>query len=324
MQRLNEIEQPRHDGTTVWTDVVGRYYIDPETGRLLAYGVTRDATERRAREDEIRELNATLEARVRERTAQLEAAILELRRAERLKDEFLSTVSHELRTPLTGVLGMADALEMQVSGQLNERQLRYVRQIRESGDRLLATVNSILSYAELLADTAPIQVEPCRLLELGALSLRTVRARTEARQLKLSVQIEPDDLEILSDANGIIQVLQRLIDNAVKFTPEHGSVGLKFTRDHEVVYLTVWDTGIGIEPGDQERIFRPFVQLDGGLGRRYEGVGLGLAYAYQMVSRLGGQIAVESAPGEGSRFTVTLPSAPATGAVARPGFLGTA
>ncbi|MBK8050696.1 MAG: hypothetical protein IPK16_28470 [Anaerolineales bacterium] len=131
--------------------------------------------------------------------------------------------------------------------------------------------------------------------------------RTQGQTIELTV--EPDDLTIISDADGIIQMLQALLDNAVKFTPANGAVGLEVHADLQVgrVSLTVWDTGIGIAPEQQASIFEPFVQADGSLSRQYEGVGLGLAYVHRMVELLGGAITLTSVVGEGSRFRVELP-----------------
>jgi signal transduction histidine kinase len=288
-----------------------RYYNNPETGRLEAYGVSRDITERRAKEAEIHQLNVDLEQRVTDRTLQLETALAELRHAEELKDAFLASVSHELRTPLTGILGISEALDMQISGPLNERQLHYIQQIRQSGDRLLQVVNSIMQYTALLAGRVTIQPAPCRLIELGATCMRAVYTRVVDKALTPKLSVEPLDLEILSDANTINMVLSNLLDNAIKFTPAGGKIGLEVVDDPsgEVVHLTVWDTGIGIAAEQQRDAFRAFEQLDHGLTRQYEGLGLGLSFAQQLVRLLGGEIKLESAPGVGSRFIVTLPVA---------------
>ncbi|MBK8048169.1 MAG: PAS domain-containing sensor histidine kinase [Anaerolineales bacterium] len=325
-QRWLEMIDPRKDviaefrfqtpaGVTTWVHGKVATLYD-ENGEVSGYvGAEMDITERHRMEEEMRLLNEQLELHVADRTRQLEHAVAELKQADQLKDTFLATVSHELRTPLTGVLGMADALEMQVGGALGERQLRYVQQIRQSGERLLKMVNSILHYSALLAGKVQVQPEPCRLVELCAISLRGVRERATQKRLKLQFAVLPDDLQLISDANGILQTLENLLDNAVKFTPEGGTVGLEALLDpsENAVHLTVWDTGIGIAPKDQATIFKPFEQIDRGLDRQYEGVGLGLDYAGQMVRILGGTIAVQSEPGCGSRFTVTLPREPVAG-----------
>lgn len=272
-------------------------------------GSVSDITDRREHEDEIRRLNATLELRVAERTIQLQAALAELKRADQMKDEFMAAVSHELRTPLTGVLGMVDALELQFSDSFSERQVRYVRGIRQSGDRLLALVNNILRYTGLLSGNVNLHHESCRLDELGAIAVRSVRSSADQKAQSVEFNIEPAGLTIVSDADGIIQSLQQLLNNAVKFTPVDGRIGLDVRKvfDQNAVQLVVWDTGIGISPEQQAVIFQPFVQGDAALSRKYTGMGLGLAYAQRMVELLGGSITLESTLGQGSRFTITLP-----------------
>jgi signal transduction histidine kinase len=273
-------------------------------------GVTRDVSQRRAMEQEIRLLNATLEQQVQERTAQLEAAMADLQRAAKLKDEFLGAVSHELRTPLVGVLGMAEALEAQFSGPLNERQARHVQGILQSGERLLSMVNSLLRYTGLMAGKVIFRPEPCRLAELCAMAVKSVRDPAEQKGQTIETSVDPAGIEITSDCDGILEVTEQLLDNAIKFTPKGGRIGLDVRKDAsaETVRLIVWDTGIGISAEQQAIIFQPFVQGDGGLTRRYGGVGLGLAYVQRMVELLGGIITLESMPGTGSRFTVTLPT----------------
>ena len=306
-----ELEVYCKDGSTVWTEVISSAMYDAAGAMTGIMGVTRDISERRAMEQQIRQLNATLEQRVAERTAQLEAALADLQRAERVKDEFLAAVSHELRTPLAGVLGMADALELQYHDQFTERQLRYVRTIRTSGDRLLALVNSILDYTGLIAGRVTVRADLCQVADLCRSSLAAIQARAEQKDILVTFVIEPPDMAITTDSDGVKQVLNNLLDNAVKFTLPGGHAGLVASKgaDATTVQLVVWDTGIGIDPADHERIFHPFVQADSSLARKYEGIGLGLPYAARMVELLRGTLTLESAPGEGSRFIVTLPMA---------------
>ena len=304
-----ELEQPRKDGSTVWTEAIGRLFLNEETGHVEVYGLSRDLTERKAKEAEIRRLNNELEQRVVERTAQLEAALAEVRQSEALKNAFLASISHELRTPLTGILALADALEMQTAGPLNTRQQFFLSRIHDSGDRLLKMVSSILEYTALIAGKTHFRTESCVLIELGAICLRDVRAGAVAKQLSMHLEVNPEDLEIASDPDGIRKMLGYLLDNAVKFTPAGGRAGIEIAADgaQEAVVLTVWDTGIGIDPAKRAVIFRPFEQIDSGLNRQYAGTGLGLACVYQLVKGLGGSIVVESTLGAGSRFSVTLP-----------------
>jgi PAS domain S-box-containing protein len=273
--------------------------------------IARDVTEQRALEQAAHRANSELEQRVQERTAALEAALAEVRQADQIKEAFLAAVSHELRTPLTGVLAVADALELQVSGPLNERQLEYVQMLRRSGSRLLEMINGILHYTKLMAGQTVLRQNVCNLADIGARSIRKVQPQADRKQLTVHFSIDPPDLEIVGDIEGIFQLLFNLLDNAVKFTPFQGSLGLTIRRSAaDQVEITVWDTGIGIAAEQQTRIFDAFTQADGSLARRHEGIGLGLAYAQRVANLLGGDCTVDSTPGSGSRFIVTLPIRP--------------
>jgi PAS domain S-box-containing protein len=271
--------------------------------------ITHDITEHRALEQLLQGTNAMLEQRVRTRTAELATALAELEHAAQLKDEFMAAMNHELRTPLTGVLAMTESLELQVAGTLTDRQLRYVHGIHTSGDRLLQLVDSILRYTALQGSKVTLQHQPCRLSEIGAFVVGTVRSRAEEKGLSVVLRTDLAVPVIHSDSDGIIQVLQQLLDNAIKFTPAGGKIGLDIghTEGSDTAQLVVWDTGIGINAGQYETIFQPFVQADRSLARRYEGTGLGLAYVWRIVELLRGTVSVESTVGAGSRFIVTLP-----------------
>ncbi len=282
--------------------------------------LAREVEERRQAEGALRDLNGQLEARVAQRTADLEAALADVQSGIHLKDEFMATVSFELRTPLSGVLSMAEMLEER-GDTLDERQHFYVRNIRRSGERLLQVVNGILSYTQLVSGRVHLERAPCRLEELLAISAAAIRPGAEARQQSLAVQVDPPDLSVQSDATAIVEILNRLLDNAVKFTPAGGSIGLAAQAAPAQpgapdgkpagVQLVVWDTGPGLDAAQLDYILAPFHQGDGLATRRHKGMGLGLGLAYvrEMVLLLGGRLDLESTPGQGSRFTVTLPSA---------------
>lgn len=151
--------------------------------------------------------------------------------------------------------------------------------------------------------------EPCGLADLCARSAQAARTLAAQKEQSLTVSVAPPALTVMSDADVIEQVLRQLLDNAVKFTPPGGQIGLEASASDggAAVRLTVWDTGIGIAPEQQEQIFQPFVQGDSSLTRQHQGVGLGLALVRRSVELLGGAITLESELGQGSRFTVTLP-----------------
>lgn len=252
--------------------------------------------------------NAELEQRVAERTHELHLIADELRQANAGKDAFMAAVSHELRTPLMGVLSMNEVLETGLHGPLSPGQSRCVAAIAASGQRLLALVNRVLLYTQLVGGARPIQHETCQLAYLCAAAVRAVQAGADRKQQHIGQVVEPGDLEITSDPEGILNILKMLLDNAVKFTPEDGRIDVSIRDTANAVQITVSDTGVGINEDEMAGLFLPFTQADKSLARRFEGIGIGLAYVHAMVERLGGAIRVASAPGQGTCFTITLPN----------------
>jgi len=269
----------------------------------------KEITERKQVEAMLAKERTLLAQRVQERTAELSAANAELARAARLKDEFLASMSHELRTPLNAILGMSEALLEQVYGELNEKQLKSLHSIEESGRHLLALINDILDLSKIGAGKMELDLGMVPVESACQSSLRIIKESAQKKQLKVSWSFDGTVTTVQADGRRLKQILVNLLNNAVKFTPEGGLIGLEVRGDveHQMVHLTVWDTGIGISPQDVGRLFQPFVQLDGSLSRQYGGTGLGLALVYRMVEMHGGSVEVESEVGKGSRFTVSLP-----------------
>lgn len=252
---------------------------------------------------------AHLAERVIERTADLSSANAELARAARLKDEFLASISHELRTPLNAVLGISEALQEEVYGDLNDKQLQSLRSIEESGRHLLSLINDILDLSKVEAGKLDLEIRPCSLQSICQASLRLTRQNAHAKKLDVHFDFDESVTTVHADERRIKQILVNLLSNATKFTPEKGSIGIEVKGDSEKrqVHITVWDTGIGIAKENMKRLFRPFVQLDSRLSREFAGTGLGLSLVYRMVELHGGSVSVESEVGKGSRFTVSIP-----------------
>jgi signal transduction histidine kinase/CheY-like chemotaxis protein len=270
-----------------------------------------EIAERKRAETALQEERALLAQRVTERTADLSTANAELARAARLKDEFLASMSHELRTPLTAILGLSEVLKATVYGPLTEKQLKSVRQIEESGRHLLALINDILDLSKIEAGKLELQVGPVSVETVCQASLQFVKEAAMKKQLEIFWRYDEKTTTLPADERRLKQILVNLLNNAVKFTPEGGQIGLEVVSDaaQQVIHFTVWDTGIGISAEDQVRLFKPFVQLDSSLSRQYTGTGLGLALVQRMVEMHGGRVLLESegVPGRGSRFTVSLP-----------------
>jgi PAS domain S-box-containing protein len=269
-----------------------------------------DITDRKQAEEALQEAHDELEVRVQERTAELSRVNAELVRTNQLKNEFLATMSHELRTPLNVILGMSESLQEEFYGPLNNRQLSFLRMIKESGHHLLALINDMLDLSKIEAGILELDIDLISAESICQAVLQSIKQVAQKKRLKVSFMFTTHVTTIRADKRRLKQILINLLSNAVKFTPEDGEIGLEVDGDTEqqMAHFTVWDTGIGIAQEDIKKLFQPFVQLDGSFSRKYGGAGLGLSLVYRMVEMHGGSVSVESDVGKGSRFTVSLPT----------------
>jgi len=238
----------------------------------------------------------------------LEARADDLQRASRYKSEFLANMSHELRTPLNSSLILAKLLSENKAGNLNAEQIKFAESIYASGNDLLSLINDILDISKVEAGQMSLQPEAITVDELVSSLERTFLPLAEEKRLAFRVQQQDvGATPLYTDRMRLEQILKNLLSNAIKFT-EHGSVTLALsTLPGERIVFAVKDSGIGIAPEQQDAIFEAFRQADGGTSRRYGGTGLGLSISRELAGLLGGEIAVSSAPGQGSTFTLTLP-----------------
>jgi signal transduction histidine kinase/DNA-binding response OmpR family regulator len=227
--------------------------------------------------------------------------------ANRHKSEFLASMSHELRTPLNAIIGFSEVLLDRLFGDLNAKQEEYLQDVLESGRHLLSLINDILDLSKVEAGHMELEVGRFALPEILENGLTMIRERAGRHGIALSLEVDPAIDVIEADERKVKQVVFNLLSNAVKFTPDGGKVGIRVGRNEAGVWITVWDTGIGITPENQERIFEEFQQVEGVYTEKREGTGLGLALAKKFVELHGGQLWVESEAGQGSRFTFTLP-----------------
>jgi signal transduction histidine kinase len=251
---------------------------------------------------------------IEQHAEQIEQTNVELARAAQQKDEFLASMSHELRTPINVVLNMAELLQEGIYGQLtNDKQIRAIQIIEESSQHLLAMINDILDIAKSGAGRLAIELQPIYAHEVMESTLTLMKQLAHRKHLQLHHYCDPQVDIIQGDPRRLKQILVNLLGNAVKFTPEYGEIGLEIrgAPERRQVRLCVWDTGIGIAPEAQPRIFEAFTQIDSGLARQYNGTGLGLAIVKRLVELHGGTIELDSQPGQGSRFSVVLPWHPA-------------
>ena len=251
----------------------------------------------------------TLEQRVIERTMALRDALLAAEAASRLRSEFLATISHELLTPLTYVIGMSSTLLRWPIGELSQRQRDYLQTIHDSGEHLLDMINDILDLSQIEAGKTVLNIIEFSLIKIAENTIESLldKARDKQVNLKLDLQIDPRRDRFTADSPRLEQILWNLLTNAIKFTPEGGSVTLRIWVEDDTAIFQVEDTGIGIPEEQLPLLFEKFQQLDTPYRRRYEGTGLGLALTKQLVELHRGRIEVESTVGIGSVFTVWIP-----------------
>lgn len=249
----------------------------------------------------------TTRKKIEEEQARL---ITQFAKVARLKDEFLASMSHELRTPLNSILGMTEALQDEVYGDVTARQRKALTAIDASGRHLLSLINDILDLAKIESGQAELTYSTVDVEALCQSTLRLVQPTAEKKHVTLCATLDPAVKTMQADGRRLKQILLNLLSNAVKFTPDAGLIKLEVTgrqSDEPVVQFIVSDTGVGIPEEAIAHLFQPFIQVDSSLSRQYDGTGLGLALVYRMVEMHGGSVTVNSEVGQGSRFTVTLP-----------------
>lgn len=289
-----ELRIGRKDGG--WIDVsLSVSAIRDDTGRMSqSVLVLRDITERKRAQAEL--------AKARD----------EALAATRAKSAFLATISHEIRTPMNGVIGMTGLL---LETDLTSAQREYAEGVRDSGEALLAIINEILDFSKIEAGKLTIDTTDFDLRGAIDAVVQLLAEAAHRKELEIAALIDPDvPAMVAGDAGRFRQVLTNLVGNAVKFT-SHGEVVVHASVDRQapeatMVRFSVRDTGIGISPVAQGRLFQPFSQGDGSTTRRYGGTGLGLAISKELVHLMGGAIGVESVPGQGSTFWFALPLQP--------------
>ena len=253
-----------------------------------------------------------LAVEVRQTAKRLEQLNTELDAAMKTKDQFLSNISHELRTPLNSIIGFTDLLLTQDLGPaLSDQQRDFLDTVARNGRQLLELINELLDLQRIAAGRMELKPEAVELAGLLSEAAGSVHAQVQKHGHALVVTPLPQDLRVRADRGRVRQVLLNLLSNAIKFTPDGGriTVAAAPVNGGAEARIAVSDTGIGIAPEDQPKLFQEFSQLDASASRKYEGTGLGLALSRRLVELHGGAIGVESEMGKGSTFWFTLPQA---------------
>lgn len=232
----------------------------------------------------------------------------ELRRLESLRRDFIANVSHELKTPLTAIKAYAETLR---GGAMDDREAahRFLERIEEQADRLHSLILDMLMLARIESAQQAFDIGAVSIGEVVGNCLEGHRPAAEARQIRLVVEPEQPPAMVRADREGLRGILDNLVDNAVKYTPQGGQVTLHWTCDGDMARIQVQDTGIGIREEDQRRVFERFYRVDKARSRELGGTGLGLSIVKHLVQSFDGRVDVESQPGQGSTFTVELPLA---------------
>jgi PAS domain S-box-containing protein len=287
----------RKDGTRFPVEISLSPVYSEDGFRVTA--IIRDTSERKQTEDRLRAIQEKYTRELEERNRQIE-------RANRLKSEFLASMSHELRTPLHTIIGFSELLGEELEGPLNDKQQRFVNHIHKDSLHLLELINDVLDLSKIEAGRLELRRESFDARAAIDEVLGSIRPQSEAKRLTLEKNL-PDFPPLYADRVRFKQILLNLLSNAVKFTPENGKIRVEAKLDHDVLEVSVIDTGIGIASEEQKSVFDKFYQVGHTTKGVREGTGLGLAITQRLVQEHGGAISVTSQLGKGSRFTFTIP-----------------
>ena len=228
--------------------------------------------------------------------------------ADKAKTQFLANMSHELRTPLNAIIGYDEAMLGGMVGAFTPKQTELLGRIQHNSRRLLGLINDVLDLSKIESGSLEIFLAPMSPPKVVTETVESLRSLAHENKIALEVEIRDDLPElVLGDANKLQQILVNLVSNAIKFTEKGGVTVTAGASDSDHWQVTVRDTGIGIAPDALNYIFEPFRQADSSETRKHKGTGLGLSITKRLAEKMGGAIAVESTPGSGSTFTVTLP-----------------
>lgn len=300
-------------GGTFYVEITASYLAEGESELICFF--MRDITRRKAKEKETNRYLKYLEnsvhdytRRLRESLKKSEETALQLEGASRMKSHFLSAMSHEFRTPLNAIIGFNDLLFSQFYGNLNKKQLEYVRQIGDNGKQLLSLINDLLDIS--MIDAGGMFLERKRINPVSMVSevCMMMRGRFKGKNISLNMHAAISMTAIYADIRKCKQIMYNLLSNALKYTPEYGSVDVIISKEGgSSIRIEVRDTGIGIEDDEKDKIFSAFYLSNSTKDKDSNGAGIGLALTRRLVELHGGRIGVESKVDNGSIFWFTLP-----------------
>ncbi len=280
---------------TIGSALVASYFLIFIHGHLLTEQKFLEKTQ------ELATTNRTL----REHEEQLVHAIQEAKETNVAKNEFLAMISHELRTPLNAIIGFNQCLLMGMDGPVTKPQRESLKKIEKSSFQLLSLISNLLDLAKIEAKGVELELNTYNLVDLIRSCCEEIEPLALQKKLEFQVTLPPSPLPLLIDKGRIRQVLLNLLGNAVKFTKK-GEIQVSVVEKSEKIEIHIIDTGIGLSPDEQEKIFSPFSQADRSITRKYGGTGLGLVISKKIIELHGGSIHVRSEKGKGSSFIVKL------------------
>jgi len=260
-------------------------------------------------QNQLEHTNRELEQRVIERTADLQKALSKLTELNQLKSNFISNISHELRTPLTHIKGYLDILADYSLGPLTNSQENAINVLLRSEERLEQLIDDLIQFSLAVKGELNLSLDALEIRQLVEAYLPQILKKAQVKDIELELLLPPDLPKIFADGDKMQWVFNQLLDNSIKFTPAGGSVELSAKQERDLVEFTISDSGIGIPKERITEIFQPFHQLDGSVTRKYPGTGLGLAMVHRILEAHGVIMEVDSSPGDGTRFTFSLPVA---------------
>jgi PAS domain S-box-containing protein len=299
-----ELKAQRKDGSFFPVEI--SLSPNPGGGELRVIAVVRDITKRKEIEDRLNAVREQYAAELTAKNEQLEARNYEVERANRLKSEFLASMSHELRTPLHTIIGFSELMSEEIQGPLNPAQKRFVGHILQDARHLLELINEVLDISKIESGKLELQRSSFDFRDCLEDVLSRLRQQAENKALALENKSAFAG-QLFADRLRVKEILYNLLSNAIKFTGQGGRVWVESMAERGFLEVTVGDTGIGIPEHEHAAIFEKFYQAAAVSGSLHQGTGLGLPITKHLVELHGGAIRVESEPGKGSRFTLTLP-----------------
>jgi signal transduction histidine kinase len=287
------------------TELIGQILIEQKmiTRKDLDRAVTEQILQLRTA---LQNANASLELRVKQRTAELEAAMVKLADMNRMKANIVANISHELRTPMTHIKGYLELIAASILGPLSEDQENAVKVMQKASNRLERLIEDLLLFSDADRTEVALNLQQVDMHRLSQTLVNRVQVKVEEKHLQLRLVFDADLPKIKADEEKISWAISQLLDNAIKFTPVNGHIELRCLREDGAIRVVVKDDGIGIPADRKEEIYEPFHQLDGSSTRRYGGTGLGLALVRKIIEAHGSTIRLKSEIGQGSEFEFLL------------------